>query len=225
MLLRRLAIVALLTPLLSLPLPAQSPRRRSVQVTNDFSIHQLEFYLGDNGIAYIRPGLKILVNSVTIGSDRKPVVDLNLTDGVDQPLDRLGKITPGSISLSFVLSWYSPDTRQYTAYTTRVQTTPATSPRPGVSAVQAASDAGGRYTDLETGHAKYTFGTTLPANFDQTKTTTLAIYSTRNLTVEIGKNYFANAEFDFRPDGQKVTETWAKINQATSVVSAYWHRV
>jgi OmcA/MtrC family decaheme c-type cytochrome len=216
MILRRLAIVALLTPLLSLPLPAQSPRRRSVQVKNDFTIHQLEFYLGDNGIAYIRPGLKILVNSVTIGSDRKPVVDLNLTDGVDQPLDRLGKITPGAISLSFVLSWYSPDTRQYTAYTTRVQTTPASSPHPGVSATQAAADAGGKFTDLELGHAKYTFGTTLPANFDQTKTTTLGIYSTRNLTVEIGKNYFANAEFNFRPDGAKVTETWDKINIATS---------
>jgi OmcA/MtrC family decaheme c-type cytochrome len=220
MALRRFLSLALLAVLLCLPLPAQSPRRRSVQTKNDFTVHQLEHYLqdnaSDNGIAFIRPGLKIIVNSVTIGSDRKPVVDFNLTDNVDQPLDRLGKITPGAISLNFVLSWYSPDTRQYTAYTTRVQTTPATSPHPGVSATQAAADTGGRFTDLETGHSKYTFGTTLPANFDQTKTTTLAIYSTRNLTVEIGKNYFANAEFNFRPDGAKVTEVWDKINMATS---------
>lgn len=220
MALRRLSSLILLAALLSLPLPAQSPRRRSVQSNNDYSVHQLEHYLkndaSDNGIAFIRPGLKIIVNSVTIGSDRKPVVDFNLTDNFDQPLDRLGKVTPGAISPSFILSWYSPDTRQYTAYTTRTQTTPANSPHPNVSAVQAGTDAGGRFTDLETGHAKYTFGTTLPANFDQTRTTTLGIYATRNLTVEIGKNYFANAEYNFRPDGAKVTETWDKINMATS---------
>jgi OmcA/MtrC family decaheme c-type cytochrome len=216
MILRRLAIVTVLFPLLSLPLPAQSQRRRTVQTKTDFTIHQLEFYLGDGGIAYIRPGLKISVNSITIGSDRKPVVDLSLTDSLDQPLDRLGKTTPGVISLNFILSWYSPDTRQYTAYTTRVQTTPANSPHPGVSAVQAGTDAGGTFTDLETGHVQYTFRTVLPANFDRTKTTTLGIYATRNLTDQIGKNYFANVEYNFRPDGAKVTETWDKINQATS---------
>src|SRR5262249_38692432 len=60
------------------------------------------------------------------------------------------------------------------------------------------------------------FGTTLPSGFDQTKTTTLGIYSTRDLTAVIGKSYVANVEFDFRPDGQPVSETWAKINLATS---------
>src|SRR5262249_13739715 len=143
-------------------------------------------------------------------------VDLNYTDGSDQPIDRLGKVTPGAVSTSFILSWYSPDTRQYTAYTTRVQTTPPSSPHPGVSAVQAGTDAGGTFTDLELGHARYKFGTTLPSGFDQTKTTTLGIYATRDLTAVIGKSYVANVEFDFRPDGQKPTETWAKINVATS---------
>ena len=198
----------------------QGGRRRAAAPANpakaNLTVNQLEFYLTDDGIAYIRPGLKIIVNSVTIGSDRKPVIDLNLTDRLDQPLDRLGKTTPGAISLSFILSWYNPDTRQYTAYTTRTQTTPPSSPHPGVSAIQAGTDAGGKFTDLETGHARYTFGTALPAGFDQTKTTTLGIYATRNLTDQIGKNYFANVEYDFRPDGTKVTETWAKINQATS---------
>jgi OmcA/MtrC family decaheme c-type cytochrome len=197
-----------------------SARRRAANPADPHklapTVDQLEYYLSDDGIAYIRPGLKIIVNSVTIGSDRKPVVDLTLTDSLDQPLDRLGKTTPGAISLSFVLSWYNPATRQYTAYTVRTQTTPPSSPHPGVSAVQASADSGGKFADFETGHATYTFGTALPVGFDQTKTTTLGIYSTRTLTDQIGKNYFANAEYDFRPDGAKVTETWAKINQATS---------
>jgi OmcA/MtrC family decaheme c-type cytochrome len=183
---------------------------------NRFSPDLIEHYLSDDGIAFIRPGLKIVINSVTIGSDRKPVIDLNLTDGSDQPLDRLGKVTPGAVALNFVLSWYNPDTRQYTAYTTRTQTTPPTSPHPGVSAIQAGTDAGGTFTDLETGHVRYAFRTVLPASFDQTKTTTLGIYATRDLTAQIGKTYVANVEYDFRPDGQKVTDTWAKINQATS---------
>lgn len=201
------------------PLTAQNAnsRRRAaapgapakLQVTPN----QLEYYLSDDGVAYIRPGLKINVKSVTIGADRKPVVELTLTDNMDQPLDRLGKTTPGVISISSIMAVYDPGTRQYTAYTTRTQTTPVTSPRPGVSAVQAGSDAGGVWTDLETGHAKYTFKTVLPSNFDQTKTTTLGIYATRNLTDILGKNYYANVEYDFRPDGAAVTAKWDKINQ------------
>jgi OmcA/MtrC family decaheme c-type cytochrome len=192
---------------------AQAPRTRSAK---KFAPDLIEHYLADDVVIFVRPGLKITVNSVTIGTDRKPVVDGTLTDGSDQPLDRLGKVTPGAISQSFVLSWYNPDTRQYTAYTTRVQTTPPTSPHPGVSATQASADAGGSFTDLELGHYRYKFGTTLPANFDQTKTTTLGIYATRDLTALLGKNYFDNVEFDFRPDGQKVTDRWDKINQDTS---------
>jgi len=183
-----------------------------------FTPAQMEAYLSDDTIAYVRPGLKIKVNSVKIGSDRKAVVDFNLTDSLDQPLDRLGKVTPGPISLSFILSYYDPATRQYTAYTTRSQTSAPTSPKPGVTAIQAGTDSGGTFVDLEAGHGTYTFKTVLPANYDATKTTTAGIYATRNLTDPFitGKNYFANAEFDFRPDGQAVTAKWDKINQAAS---------
>ena len=220
--LRRLLTIATLGVLIVPafhPLSAQTTntRRRAAAPSAPAKLqvtpNQLEYYLTDDGIAYIRPGLKITVKSVTIGSDRKPVVELFLTDSLDQPLDRLGKTTPGAISLSFILAWYNPATRQYTSYTTRTQTTPPSSPRPGVSAVQAGTDTNGKFNDLETGHATYTFGTVLPATFDQTKTTTLGIYSTRNLTEQIGKNYYANVEYDFRPDGAAVTAKWDKINQ------------
>lgn len=190
--------------------PSPTPSRPA------FPADQLEAYLTDDGIAYIRPGLKIVVNSVTIGTDRKPVVDLNLTDSFDQPLDRLGKVTPGVISLSFVLAWYDPATQNFTSYITRIETAGADTPRPGATAVQATSDSGGTFTDLETGHAKYTFGNALPSGFDGSKTHTLGIYSTRNLTEILGKNYFANSETDFRPDGNAVTAKWDEIREASS---------
>ncbi|HSP14017.1 MAG TPA: OmcA/MtrC family decaheme c-type cytochrome [Thermoanaerobaculia bacterium] len=181
-----------------------------------YAANQVEAYLSDDGIAYVRPGLKIKVNSVTIGSDRRPVVDLTLTDDMDQPLDRNGKTTPGVVSISCIMAYYDPAVRQYTAYTTRTVTTPANSPRPGVTAVQAGTDANGSWTDLATGWAKYTFKTALPSGYDVAKTHTLGIYATRNLTDIIGKTYYANVEYDFRPDGAKVTETWDKFNLATS---------
>ena len=181
-----------------------------------FAPNQIEAYLTDDVVGYIRPGLKIKVNSVTIGTNRIAVVDLSLTDDFDQPIDRLGKTTPGVVSLSFILAVYDPVTRQYTSYTTRSVTTPATSPHPNVTAIQAGTDSGGTFTDLETGHAKYTFKTVLPSNFDQTKTHTLGIYATRNLTDILGKNYYANVELDFRPDGGTVKDKWDKMREAST---------
>src|SRR5881394_1714927 len=59
---------------------------------------QKEFWLSADEFGYIRPGLHITVNSVSIGADGKAVVDLNYTDDLGQPLDRHGAITAGPIS-------------------------------------------------------------------------------------------------------------------------------
>jgi len=190
-----------------------------------FRADQIEAYLTDDVIAYIRPGLKIRVNSITIPADRRPVVDVSFTDDFDQPIDRLGKTTPGVIGASFILAWWNPLERHYTSYITRTATGAANSPNPGAKAIQAAADSGGVWTDLETGHGKYRFGNALPENFDQTRTHTLGIYSNRNLndipTVGAGKTYYANVEFDFRPDAKTVTETWGKINDTTSCLACH----
>jgi OmcA/MtrC family decaheme c-type cytochrome len=213
---RRLTLLVLLASFAATPLLARSraagrlpePVKKWVYETT-----QLEFYLGDDGIAYIRPGVKITVASITdVAPGKKPVLDVYFTDDFDQPLDRLGKVTPGVISASWVLAWYDPATREYTSYTTRNVRTPENSPRPGTTTVQAAADAGGTWTDLELGHARYTFGTAIPANADLTKTHTLGLYSTRNLTDILGKNYYFNLETDFRPDGVAVTDVWDKIH-------------
>jgi OmcA/MtrC family decaheme c-type cytochrome len=198
--------------------PASNPRlTRSIgprgipDPQSIYSSHDKEFYLTKDEITYVRPGFHITVNSITIPpEDRRPVVDLSFKDDLDQPLDRNGKVTPGSLSVSQVLAWWDPSSRHYTSYTTRIQTSTITN----VSATQAAADSGGTWTDMEVGHSVYRFKTALPADFDATKTTTLAIYATRNTVDIVGKNYYANVEFDFRPDGQTPTDTWDKTANA-----------
>ena len=227
---RRVIFTISTIALLALPvLATDAPRKRATAPATPpahYLTSQVEAYLTEGDIAFIRPGLKIIVNSITIGADRKPVIDVSLTDSLDQPIDRLGKTTPGPVSLSFVLSWYDPTTRQYTSYATRTQTSPADSPHPGVTAVQATA-LSGTMTDLETGHAKFTSTTVLPSGFDQTRTHTLGIYSGRNLTAVPGidhalaKNYFANVEYDFRPDGGTVTDKWDKMRDASTCLNCH----
>ena len=196
-----------------------SGRGGSTAVRKVYGVNDAERYLTEDQIGYIRPGLHVTVNSITIPADRRPVVDFSLTDDKGQPLDRLGNATPGAVSPSFILAWWDPATRHYTAYTTRTVTTPSSSPHPNVTVTQAGTDSAGAagFTDVALGHATYRFKTVLPAGFDQTKTTTLGIYATRNLTAEniLDKNYYANVETDFRPDGGTVTDVWDKTNNAT----------
>ncbi|HEY6929142.1 MAG TPA: hypothetical protein VJA66_05645, partial [Thermoanaerobaculia bacterium] len=182
-----------------------------------YSAGQKEAYMTTEQLDYVRPGFHITVNSVTIPADLRPLVDLSFNDDLGQPLDRLGKVTPGALSVSQVLAWYDPATRNYTAYTTRVQTAAPPSTMVGNKATQSAADSGGTWTDLAVGHSTYKFKTALPAGYDQTKTTTLAIYATRDLITPGAstKNYFANVEYDFRPDSQPVVDKWDILsNQA-----------
>lgn len=230
---KRAVLLLMTAGLLALPLAADTNHRRAAAPSPAtpsparYQANQLEAYASQDTLNFIRPGLKVKVNSITIGSDRKPVVDFNLTDDLDQPVDRLGKVTPATVSVSFILAWYNPATRQYTSYTTRSVTTPNNSPRPGATTVQAGTDTNGTFTDLETGHAKYTFGKVLPSGFDQTKTHTLGIYASRNLTTvpglteDIKKTYYANVEFDFRPDGQTVSEKWDKMRDASTCLNCH----
>src|SRR5436305_2232705 len=89
-----------------------APSNPTVPTAAAFPKTAKEAYISDDVLAYIRPGLQIKVNSVTVGSDRKVTVDLSLTDAFDQPIDRLGKTTPGAVALSYIIAWYDPATRQ-----------------------------------------------------------------------------------------------------------------
>jgi OmcA/MtrC family decaheme c-type cytochrome len=178
-----------------------------------YTASQTEFYLTAEQIAYIRPGYHITVNGVTIGTDLKPVVDVSFTDDAGQALDRAGVQTPGTLAASFILAWYSPTGRYYTSYYTRTQTSPIT----GVSAVQA-NTASGTWEDVAIGRAKFHFTTALPATYDVTKTHTLGIYGTRTIAltdpIVLNKIYVNDVEYDFRPDGKAITDTWNKMGNA-----------
>ncbi len=78
-----------------------------------YSAQQIEHYLSAQDIPYIRPGYRIILNSFTIPDDRKPVAEVTFLDDLDQPLDRLGKVTPGACSASFILAWYDAANRDY----------------------------------------------------------------------------------------------------------------
>ncbi len=191
--------------------PVVAPSTPTQPSTSAFTPAQMEYYLGEDGVAYVRPGLKIKVNKVEIGADRRTVVDFNLTDDFDQALDRAGKITPGAISTSFILAYYDAATREYTAYTTRNATAVSGSPNAGATATQASTDSGGTYTELEMGHYTYKFAKVLPENYDKSRTHTVGMYASRNLVDILGKSYYANVEHDFRPDGGTITDKWDKI--------------
>ncbi len=179
--------------------------------SHSYAKGEVEYYLSDEQKEYIRPGLTTEIVSVEIPADGKPVVELTFVDDMDLPLDRAGRLTPGVISASFVLAWWDNDLRQYTAYTTRTQTSPIT----GVSAVQASADSGGSWEDIEIGRARYTFGTVLPEGFDGSKTHTLYVYTRRNTIEMVGKEYFSDPDYDFLPDGGQVTETWGSLQTET----------
>ncbi|MFH1177876.1 MAG: OmcA/MtrC family decaheme c-type cytochrome [Acidobacteriota bacterium] len=199
-----LAAASTLTPSHQLATPR--PRLVTSRPAPTYTAQQAEFYLSAAQVEYIRPGYKVTLVGITdVAPGKKPVVEVRFTDDLDQPLDFLGKATPGPLSMSFVLGWYDAAERQYHSYTFRN--------RGGV--VGPGDDRGGKWNHIELGHSTYTFATTLPANMDLTKTTTLTIYGRRSLTSIIGKDYiFNNINHDFRPDGKPVTETWAAMDVA-----------
>lgn len=146
-----------------------------------------------------------LVGITNVAPGQTPVVEVTYADDFDQPLDYLGKATPGPLSISFILAWYDAEGRHYTAYTTRT--------RNGRTVPSADQNGTNGWTHLEMGHSRYTFLTKLPADMDVTKTHTLGVYGRRTLNTIIGKNYYAdNINYNFRPDGNPVAATWAAMD-------------
>ena len=159
-----------------------------------------EYYLTEEQIAFIRPGLELEIMDVVIPADLQPEVTFRITDPAGLPLDREGIYTPGPVSTSFILSFIPAEEEAYVAYTTRVQTSPIT----GDSAVQASTDSGGIYTSMGDGVYLYKFATVLPADYDTNATHTLGIYARRDLTEFDLDRYVANELDDFIPSGQGV---------------------
>lgn len=200
----------------------------SQPATHTFTADEVAYYLSADETVFIRPGLNVTIQNVTIPADRKPVVTFLLTDAQGQPLDRLGVLTPATVSTSFILAYLPPTTKgevtDYVAYTTRTQSSPIT----GVKAIQAGTDSGGTYTPsgLNDGVYTYKFATVLPSGYNTAATTTLGIYATRNLT-EFGLTlYVSDVTKDFVPNGSAVTQNHqvvptANCNQCHDPLAAH----
>ncbi|MBI1788967.1 MAG: OmcA/MtrC family decaheme c-type cytochrome [Acidobacteria bacterium] len=187
----RILSLIILTAGLIIPITADR------QGNPSYSAGQKEFYLQNDALAFVRPGLKIDIQKAEIAGDTAKVT-FRIADDKGQALDREGIITPGIVTLNFVLARIKQGDRQYTAYTTRMQPNPTT----GKLYLQANRDIGGSYASVSEGVYTYTFATRLgPAEYDPKVTHTVGIYATRDLG-EFGLGVYAgNAVFDWVPSG------------------------
>ena len=149
------------------------------------------------------PGLKLTVTSATMDASGVVTVDFRITDDAGIPLDKDGLYSEGAVTPRFILASLDQtptgEPRQYTAYTTRPQTSPITN----VTENQASTDNGGTFEEIDTGKGtyRYHFGT-VANNANRALTHTVGVYAAREFRDE---RYIANAEYHFRPDGQPVT--------------------
>ena len=173
-----------------------------VSATKDrFTTADKAFYLDDKAANFVRPGLVVKILSAEIATDGTAKARVLFTDPKGQPLDRDGVYTPGAITAGLVLAVIPKGETTYTAYTTRVQTSPITK----VAATQANADAGGTWAKVAEGEYVYTFAQKAPTGYDRTATHTVALYANRNLTEFDLSTYLADTAFNFVPDGSKVT--------------------
>jgi OmcA/MtrC family decaheme c-type cytochrome len=178
--------------------------------------------LSPSEAAFIRPGLALQITSAAIASDGTIKVRFKLTDPKGVPLDRLGLTTPGAVSVSMIAAYIPKGQKQYTSYTTRVQTSPIT----GRAATQAGTDSGGTFEQVAEGEYTYTFRTKVPADADRTASHTIGAYATRDLNeFELGRQY-ADVAYNFVPDGSAVRDVrdvvkTASCNQCHNPISAH----
>ena len=177
-----------------------------------FTVHQKASYLDPVLVNFVRPGLVIKILTAEIAADGTIKVRFKLTDPQGLPLDRLGIVTPGAISVTLIAATIPRGQTQYTAYTTRVVTSPITR----VSATQPGTDSpAGAYQQVGEGEYTYTFTTRAPAAYDRTATHSIGVTASRNLTeFDLGTQR-SNDVFNFVPDGSQVTVVRDVVRTAT----------
>ena len=166
-----------------------------------FTKHQKAFYLEEQELAFIRPGLVVKIVDASIAEDGTIRARLTMTDPRGLPLDRDGIYTPGPVNTSLIAAVIPAGEDQYTAYPTRMATSPITN----VTETQASSDSGGTYEKVADGEYIYTFATKAPTNFDRGATHSIGVYARRDLTeFDLGQPSHDDV-FTFVPDGSAVS--------------------
>jgi OmcA/MtrC family decaheme c-type cytochrome len=177
----------------------------------NFTRRDKAFYANEASIAFVRPGLVFKITAAKIATDGTVTANLTMTDAQGIALDWLGVNTPGVVSPSLMIATIPKGQTQYTAYTTRIQTSPITK----ASATQASTDTGGVFVQNADGSYTYTFGTKAPSGWDANATHTVAIFGSRDLTAfGLGIDRATNV-FSFVPAGGAVTVTRDVIRSAS----------
>jgi OmcA/MtrC family decaheme c-type cytochrome len=178
---------------------------------NPFESNQRAAYLDEKQITFVRPGLTIKVTGAEIAADGTMKATFKLSDARGLPLDREGVQTPGAVSVSFISAYIPRGASQYTAYTTRVQTSPITN----VSATQASGESNGKFAKIADGEYTYTFAAKAPASADRTATHTIGAYGSRSLAeFDLGTQYDDDV-FHFVPNGSAPSDVRDVVRTAT----------
>ena len=165
--------------------------------TTKLTPHDKAFYADPALVEYVQPGFAITVVSAQIATDGTVSVDYKLADPNGAPLDLSGVVTPGPISVSFLIAYIPKGQTQFSSYITRTVSAVTGS----ATGTQAAGDSGGTTTTVATGEYIYKFSNKVPTTFDQTATHRVGLYGSRNLTVwDLGTDY-ADTWFDWVPNG------------------------
>ena len=168
-----------------------------------FTEHDKAFYASPDLVNFVRPGLVITIKSASIAADGTIKTRLTFTDPKGAPLEREGINTPGAITVSLIAAYIPKDKPHYWDYITRIQ---GPSPITGQSATQATGENNGTWVKMGEGDYEYTFRTKAPTTFEKNSTHTIGVYGRRDLTeFDMGTNY-ADATFNFVPDGSAVTK-------------------
>jgi len=108
-----------------------------------------------------QPGVDLQVTKLAFAG-AAATVSFTLTDGSGAALDTTGRLTDGTVAVSFVLAQLGENAdgsaAQYTAYTTRIQTSPITS----ASAVQATNESSGTLGVVDATKGTYTYQVAAP---------------------------------------------------------------
>lgn len=167
-----------------------------------FTPHDKAYYLPQNQIDFIRPGIVFKITQAKIASDGTITAAFKITDPDGLPLDLNGVATPGPVKVGMTLATIYNDhvSEEYTNHVTQTVTDPKT----GNTATQGTLDSGGAFQQNGDGLYSYTFSTKIP-NFDPTATHSVGGQAERDLTAfKLGVQGIDDV-YTWVPNGDPVT--------------------